>query len=228
MTELVVVPQPSEPNDDNDLNNLKHEFILYSNVPERYLGIKFQQIFPRTDSKSQREALAFMKRWASGDKVVESLASGGSIVLSGNIGCGKTSIVIAAAKTFAYNVRCLTNNNTFLPYFISASDAVNVLFQHDEKQRRMLHKRPLLILDDLGRQWIKDYSAFLLDDLLHARHDNNVITIITTNILLKDLPAMVGEHIWDRMCESWTTLEIQAKSWRRLSLAERHQLSTGR
>ena len=70
---------------------------------------------------------------------------------------------------------------------------------------RTLSRRNMLAIDDLGTEpvEIQDYGNHLspVIDLLYKRYDEQLFTIITTNLTPKEIRERYGERIADRLNE---------------------------
>lgn len=186
-------------------------------IPKRYREASFANLVYRSDSVSFRHAHDFLRGWAA--NITNQLTLGSGVFLLGGVGVGKTSLAVATMKRAAY---C---GDVFVRW-ISTSDLVDTLFRHGEdRERERLRSCPLLVIDDLGKQWISEYSKHIVEDVLCGRYDHGVSTVITSNLRLKELSKTFKEHAWDRIRESYYLLEIEAASWRSLPEGERARLA---
>ncbi len=70
-----------------------------------------------------------------------------------------------------------------------------------EEYRRKLYGVDLLVLDDLGVEYSKQTGPFLgeLLSIIDRRQESKKSTVITTNLVEKDLRERYGERIWRRI-----------------------------
>ena len=57
---------------------------------------------------------------------------------------------------------------------------------------------PLLVLDDLGAEKLTDWAVDRLDALVDHRYLRGLPLVVTTNVLLKELPPRIADRLQDR------------------------------
>lgn len=67
-----------------------------------------------------------------------------------------------------------------------------------------LHGCGLLIIDDLGTEYMNNATASLFFSLLNERHLNKKATIISTNLFLEDIQNRYSERIFSRIMSNYT------------------------
>ena len=67
-----------------------------------------------------------------------------------------------------------------------------------------LHGCDLLIIDDLGTEYMNNATASLFFSLLNERHLNKKATIISTNLFLEDIQNRYSERIFSRIMSNYT------------------------
>lgn len=67
-----------------------------------------------------------------------------------------------------------------------------------------LHSCDLLIIDDLGTEFMNNVTASLFFSLLNERHLNKKATIISTNLFLEDIQNRYSERIFSRIMSNYT------------------------
>lgn len=67
-----------------------------------------------------------------------------------------------------------------------------------------LHFCDLLIIDDLGTEFMNNVTASLFFSLLNERHLNKKATIISTNLFLEDIQNRYSERIFSRIMSNYT------------------------
>jgi hypothetical protein len=68
------------------------------------------------------------------------------------------------------------------------------------------------VLDDLGTEYVTDFSRAELGDLLNQRYNRKLLTIITSNAWFETLPVRIA----DRIAEMAEIVYLTAGSYRRL------------
>jgi DNA replication protein DnaC len=144
---------------------------LERNVPLRYAGATFESFKARTPT--QRRALE-----AARDHARE------GVFLLGPPGCGKTHLACAAVM-----------DGPAGSLFVSTTDLLDDIRAGFDNDGRGLFERakrsPLLALDDLGSEAVKDWVRDRLYTLLNARWNDGLPIITTTNCS----PQTIGERI---------------------------------
>lgn len=201
-------------NESKHLNNF-----VYCDIPDKFRTIDLDNIEYTED---QKELYAYMLAILH-EKINKGL------YISGDYGVGKTYLCTALANSLAKKGKkvAFVKVSTFISDMKGyVSNAPELL----EKYIRILKNADYLILDDLGSEAV---SEFVRDDIIYNiieyRNDNNLITIFTSNLNIKDLSNhyrfernqktnspkanRLVERIED-MCETYT---LTGKNMRRLN-----------
>ncbi len=106
------------------------------------------------------------------------------LYLSGNFGCGKTYIIVAA-----FNELAKKNIKSAIVFWPEYLRDLKTSFDTDyEEKFEYVKKVPLLLIDDLGSEattaWSRDE---ILCPILQYRMDNNLATFITSNLTIDEL-----------------------------------------
>ena len=143
-----------------------------------------------------------------------------SLYLCGDRGVGKTHLACAIARFSAENREPVRYSEigeriTFkvsastLPMYISVPVLLMEIrdsFKNDSamSEKKLIEKygsAPFLILDDLGVEKTTDWSLQTLYTLINRRYEEELVTIITSNLSLKELAEKVGDRIASRIAE---------------------------
>jgi DNA replication protein DnaC len=73
----------------------------------------------------------------------------------------------------------------------------------------------ILVLDDLGKEYGSKYVDASFDEILRARYDKGLPTIITTNVLREKWAAQYGEAMGSFAYEAFTRIQLGAKDLRK-------------
>lgn len=169
---------------------------LATGVPKRFRGYRLET--SPLNTPADRHLVELARGWAAGDPV----ASGRNLVISGGVGCGKTGFAIGALyELHAAGVGRL--------HYTSTSALIDALKPGGEEGVLTTAQRAeCLALDDLGTTRGTDWEQDRLYALLNARYEEQVPTIITTNVALPDLAASVGERIVSRLVEGCVVIAL--------------------
>ena len=141
------------------------------------------------------------------------------MLLCGQCGNGKTTLVKAIDKI----VRFMTNDKSYDEQkFIKIVDAKEIvhLAKCDDKAYKALCNTEMLAIDDLGIEpsEVLDYGNVLNPaiDLLTYRYNEQLFTIITTNLTPKQIREHYGDRIADRFNEMMSRIVFNNSSYRTL------------
>lgn len=84
----------------------------------------------------------------------------------------------------------------------------------EETILRTLSQAELLVLDDLGTEQGNEWSRTRIYNIIDARYRNQLPTIITINLQIKDLETQYGKRTYDRLLEMCTPVFNEWKSIR--------------
>jgi DNA replication protein DnaC len=153
----------------------------------------------------QREAL--LAAHASARAYVEDPV--GWLYIYGPPGSGKTRLAACIANELAAcGVRTTYASTPGLIAYIQAGFADESVMQRPLALQRV----PLLVLDDLGTEYVTDFSRAELGDLLNQRYNGELPTIITSNAWFETLPVRLA----DRIAEMAEIVYLMVGSYRRL------------
>lgn len=132
---------------------------------------------------------------------------GKNLFLMGNSGTGKTFLSSCIAN------RALERGKTV--YYQTAYKLFemfeNVKFQKDTDTDYSqiidyVYNVDLLIIDDIGTEFITQYTAATFFDIINSRINNQKSTIISTNLSFEDLENIYGVRISSRIIGEYTVL----------------------
>ena len=134
----------------------------------------------------------------------EDLVKGGcrrGVLLQGNVGSGKTYLAASAANYLLEQHRDV--------YFLIASDFFEELkksFDGDEETKskawrlqQKVKKTEILIIDDLGSHNFSEWTRNVLFTILNYRMNEELTTIITTNLNGEQLRENLGSRLISRL-----------------------------
>lgn len=141
------------------------------------------------------------------------------LILSGNVGSGKTHLASAIAHEYIekYQIdesaalRAAECPNTTLNCrspvcFVGSIELFERLrssykTQSFDTEKNLFKSVPLLIIDDIGVEQYRDWKHEQLFDVVNNRYSAELPLILTTNCNPKELREAVGDRIYDRLKE---------------------------
>lgn len=140
------------------------------------------------------------------------------IVLAGGCGNGKTTI-IKALQNLINTLRIPNpyNGKEYAMRIIDAKSMATTCKSNYEDWKRLMYQ-DLLAIDDLGTEprEVMDYGNIINPtvDILTRRYENQLFTIISTNLTPPDFSQVYGERIADRMREMMEKIPFNNSSYR--------------
>ena len=131
------------------------------------------------------------------------------IVLCGTCGNGKTTLV-----------RALQNSLVYLKYRNLTENGMPIMDAREVAERMIECKTvPLLAIEDMGKEPTKklDYGNILnpVIEVLEHRYNEQLFTVISTNLTAKEIKEKYGTRIADRFNEMMNVIIFTGKSFRR-------------
>lgn len=159
-------------------------------------------------------------------KIIKKEPYPGSVLISGDVGTGKTSYLSAMLKGFLfYFGNNLLGRGYQVPFvfsalceFINHNELLDII--HNEL-RQDIHNHPtfgdikrkaILLIDDIGTGSEGEFNTSKIEELIDHRWSHNLTTWITTNISGEDFKIKTGwERAYSRFTDkNWMTyLEIK-------------------
>ena len=178
-----------------------------SGIPERFRTRTLDSFVADTEEK--RRALEFATRYANDfDNVFK---TGRSALFLGKPGTGKTHLAAGIGMKImemGYSV-----------YFTTVVRAIRRVkgtwsrssVETETEAINSLVDNGLLILDEVGVQFGSDAEKLILFDVLNARYEERLPTLLLSNHTAQEVEAFVGERIFDRLREDGG--EVIAFTW---------------
>jgi len=154
-------------------------------------GCRFSNVsLEKVKTKGNKETCEIVKSWMDN---LESMALNGyGLLILGTYRSGKTALSIVCAK------EVLRWYGT--AFFVCADDIVPAVIEKwicDEEEgvtwNEYMKDVDLLIIDDLGREKISEYSKSAIERIIRWRYDNVLMTIITSNMKVSELEELYGK-----------------------------------
>lgn len=139
------------------------------------------------------------------------------MLLCGQCGNGKTTLMLALRSLIGYLNKSVRYDNQVHLSIITAN-----MICHNAKHSPVVYdklvKLPMLAIDDLGNEpaEILDYGNVLnpVIDLLASRYNDQLFTIVTTNLDPKEIREHYGDRIADRFNEMFDRIIFNNPTYR--------------
>lgn len=139
------------------------------------------------------------------------------LLLVGDVGCGKTTMLNAICRMvndlYYSNISYERRGFQWESSFVLSSWAQTNTERYEEFKRR-----EWVAIDDFGQEAVECMSygniIYPIRDILLHRYDNNLITILTTNLPPKAITEKYGRRIGDRLAEMANIIKFNEKSYR--------------
>lgn len=136
------------------------------------------------------------------------------LYIQGSYGTGKS--------TLARTLQCATNIlYQHKPEALIGADGIRIIHAKDiakAKDLEQIKKCQCLVIDDLGTEPTVTLNFGNADtpiiDIIEYRYDNQLPTIITTNLPAKDIRPKYGDRIADRFLEMMNIITMTGQSYR--------------
>lgn len=188
----------------NELNKMSPlELSSFENFSLDFYSDTPQPNSELTPKKRMAKILEFCKKYASQFK-----KNSPSLLMTGSTGLGKTHLSLAIAKEViekgfgviygsAQNIISKMEKEKFRGYQNSS----------DETERHYIDC-DLLIIDDLGTEYLTSFSVATIYNIINSRIMMNKPTIISTNLSMKDLEKIYSQRMVSRIIGNNIRLEF--------------------
>lgn len=177
-----------------------------SNLGARFLNRTFGNFDVRRDKNAFNSCLAYSNR--------ENLFSDNrnSLLIFGGYGSGKTHLAAAIANALIdRGIPVLFG--TFADHLEKIREEFDKTGQR--KYQSMMKNTPMLVLDDVGKEKLTDWSKEILFNVINYRYEHKLPFILTTNFNEQQLGNHIGGAVYSRMCEMCTAVTTSGKDYRK-------------
>lgn len=168
-------------------------------IPKRFLNKRFDDY--QIDCTGQQRALDACKDYAH--NFSDNLEAGRCLILSGKVGTGKTHLAASIADY-------LINQTEYSAVFRSLHSILQAIkntygegsASSELEVFNILTKPDLLIIDEIGATKSTEFELATLFALINTRYENQLPTVIITNLEAKELAGSIGDRCVDRLREN--------------------------
>ena len=161
--------------------------------------------------RTEKYALDYVRNFKAGKDI-------GSLLITGNVGTGKTHLVAAIID---YLARLLKRREIKIVFTTAINLMRLIKFSFDYKDNRKFEETikgfqcaDLLIIDDIGSEYGSEFTKEILFSVIDYRYSEMLPTIITTNLNLSTLRERAGnDRLISRLLE-YDMLIIDSKDYR--------------
>lgn len=187
-----------------ELQKRENYYLNNSGVGKKYLSKSIKDYVAETDE--QKNILAVVKHF------IEEVNNGKcrTLWLCGNTGTGKTLLGAAICRetmgtfTRSYNIK----NDIESTRYYKATETKNMCIN------RYASAYNLLVIDEIGRGGGAEEREYLWQ-ILNERYENELSTVLITNMSKSELKEYIGEPVYDRFVTNCISLTFTGESYRK-------------
>ena len=168
-------------------------------IPPRFASKTFANY--RASSKEQSAALKACRQYA--ERFDEHRAAGRCMLLLGNVGTGKTHLgsAIAAHVVREHGAVAVYRTVHGLMQFVKASFGRDAEYSEAQAYERLIAPA-LLVIDEVGATKQTEFEQAALFNVINGRYEQQLPTVIISNLMPAELPAALGDRCVDRLREN--------------------------
>lgn len=189
---------------------------FYKNIPQNDADFNtFKLSYYPIEAKEKMEKIFnFAKDYAENFSKVS-----GNVLFMGKCGLGKTHLSLSIAKTViekGYGVVYGSAQNLF-----SDAEKEHFSYSADTEKTDELLNCDLLIIDDLGTEFLNNFTTSLFYNIVNTRLLNKKSTVINTNLTFEELTARYTARITSRFIGEYTLKQFLGNDIRQLKAVEK-------
>ena len=137
-----------------------------------------------------------------------------SLIIQGSAGTGKTFIASCIANRALERGKSVYYNSAY-KLFEMFENAKFHGSEDDDYAIKYVYDADLLIIDDIGTEFITQYTAATFFDIISSRLNSKKSTIITTNLGFDNLDELYSSRVTSRITGDYTVLITLGEDLRR-------------
>ncbi|WP_020408947.1 ATP-binding protein [Hahella ganghwensis] len=170
-----------------------------ADIPLRFKDATFENYVCR--SERQRAICEQTKSYA--ENIRKHRKTGTSMIMTGDVGTGKTHLAIAVAK-YAITQQHVAAKYTGLEKLLLR---VKSTFGKGSSESQIgiineMRSYSLLIIDEIGVQHKTDFERQVMFDVVNARYEDMKPTILISNLDIHTITECIGDRVVDRLREN--------------------------
>jgi len=178
-----------------------------SKIPRRYEHVDLQNYPNKKQNKSVFDAL---QKYAQDGEI----NGKNSLFIHGRVGIGKTGVSTAILRErMKKMVPGLFIESNELMGRIRASFNQSSEYTEDEIIDA-IKTVEFLVFDDLGTEKVSDWVKSKLFEIINARYNNLLPTVITSNLTMEQVARQYGDRLTDRLREMSVIFELKGDNLR--------------
>lgn len=167
-------------------------------IPKRFLGKAFSDYL--AESPKQRKALDTCQEYA--DNFRAHFEAGRCLLLLGKPGTGKTHLAAAIAGQVMVQSAATAVYRTVGGILQHIKGSYDSRSEYSEAEAYASLVEPsLLVIDEVGATKPTEFEQATLFAIINGRYEEQRPTIVVSNLMPKELPAVLGERCVDRLRE---------------------------
>ncbi|MBA6120778.1 MULTISPECIES: ATP-binding protein [Pseudomonas] len=174
-----------------------NDLLIGSGITPRFRECTLES-FSTNGEEEKARALAACKAYV--DRFTEHYRDGRSMILTGNVGTGKTHLASAMVQAVIRRYGAEALIVPVAEVFRVAKGAMTKGADYDERDViNELAEVDLLVIDEVGAQRGSEYEQALLHEVIDRRYQLVVPTILVSNLPADELKAFIGDRALDRL-----------------------------
>lgn len=142
--------------------------------------------------------------------------TGENMLLMGNAGTGKTFVSSCIANRALERGKTVYYQTAFRLFELFESDKFNKGDEDAGEIVKYVYDVDLLIIDDLGTEFVTQFTAAALFDIINSRIIAGKSTVISTNLSFETLSANYSQRITSRFVGEYTILQTLGEDIRKI------------
>lgn len=137
-----------------------------------------------------------------------------NIIITGNTGTGKTFLSNCIAGEILSKGYFVVFLSAFSLFSIMKKQTYKSYSEYEDADYESIFKCDLLILDDLGTEYVTDFTSSRLFQCINERLLHKRSTVINTNLNMKQLNSAYSERLVSRLVGSYIWIELSGEDIR--------------
>ncbi|NUH56526.1 ATP-binding protein [Citrobacter portucalensis] len=174
------------------------ELLDKAGIARRFQDCEFEN-YQAVNADAQRNLEACRRYVSSWEKC---LAAGTSMIMIGNCGTGKNHLAVSMAKNIIRHHLATVE----ITDVMRLTRAVKNTWRHNSERTEdevidHFVSQDLLIIDEVGVQFGTPTEITILQEIINARYESVLPTILISNLTFEQLKESIGERIVDRVTD---------------------------